>query len=124
MRCVRVLVTTYAPARAKACSMGPATSASSAEKATAPGSGGAHSAIVRSAIAGGRSLCSLHRTTSPKRLPALADDAATAAISNQGWSARSRTNFWPTVPVAPRMQTGDLRAHGASRERRSAARRT
>ena len=49
------------------------------------------------------------RASAPRRhtgFPALADDAASAASSNHGWSARSRTNFWPTVPVAPRTQTG------------------
>ena len=62
---VRVLVTTYAPAAANACSIGPATSASSALNTIGPGSGGADGCTMRAAIRSGSALCSRQRTTSP-----------------------------------------------------------
>jgi len=65
IRWFRALVTTYAPAAAKACSIGPATSASSALKTMGPGRGGAHSRTGRAAIRSGSAACSRQRTTSP-----------------------------------------------------------
>src|SRR4051812_1594827 len=116
IRWFRALVTTMAPARANACSMGPATSASRAEKTIRPGKGGAQSRITRPATCRGSGVISLQRTTSSYGFPALADEAATAATSNQGWSASNRTNFWPTVPVAPRIETGIRSAMTIPRE--------
>ena len=72
----------------------------------------------------GSGIVSRQRTTSPYGRPALADDAATAAISNHGCSARSRTNFWPTVPVAPSMATGIFAVMRPLRASRSVASRT
>ena len=108
MRWVLALVTTSAPARAQACSMGPATALSSAEKANATSRGWSLGSTVSAASRGGMGIGSRHRAASPYARPALCSEAVTATISNQGWSARSRTNFWPTVPVAPRMATGYL----------------
>src|SRR5262245_59417904 len=61
------------------------------------------SSTVRSAAAVGTGPDSVQRpaTASLYALPADEGDAATAAISNHGCSARRETNRCPTMPVAP-----------------------
>ena len=71
IRWVRVLVTTYAPAAANACSIGPATSASSALNTIGPGSGGAD---------GGRAVDAVARFGVPDLFPVGAQTIDVGAV--------------------------------------------
>ena len=63
-------------------------------------------ALFVAALAGmGVSNFHLPSTASSYGLPALRSDAASALISNQGWSSSDWMNLCPTIPVAPKIPT-------------------
>src|SRR5206468_9596044 len=95
------------PALAKSSSTGPATSAGRAEKAMSGSSRacGFGSVTTSSATELGKFASFLDPIEDAYSLPTLLSDAATALTSNHGWWARSWTNFWPIIPVAPRTAT-------------------
>ena len=83
MRCVRVLVTTNAPAFANACSIA---RPPRIERGERDGARQWRAALADGQIADRavRGDCSRPRTTSRSALPALVAEAATAVTSNQG----------------------------------------
>ncbi len=106
IRNAEALLTTSAPAAANAGSTSRAIAASSAENAIVTGGPGSVAVRVRSATDPGSEIASRQWTLSPKRWPIRPAEAVTWTTSNQGWSASKARNFWPTVPVAPRIATG------------------
>src|SRR5581483_1702521 len=112
MRKALELEITAWPASAKRGSSSLAPAASSAAKMILGAFSGLADEIRISAARAGTGVFSFHRAASPYMRPSERSEAASQATSNQGWCSSSCTKRWPTMPVAPRIPTGNFSAMG------------
>src|SRR5713101_821066 len=105
MRNALELVTTAHPAAAKRGSISTAIEASSAAKITLGAPSGVAGETRISATGEGIGVFSFQRAASAYERPSERSEAASHAISNQGWCSSIWTKRCPTIPVAPRIPT-------------------